>query len=107
VRQLNVELAEGRKTLSLIGALFHLSQQAIDVLFGPLLKESQKEILFVLEMRVDRSLGAASGGGNCIQLGTFIAVADKDFLGCLEQTGVGVFGSELVFVQDTVRHPSY
>jgi hypothetical protein len=69
-----------------------------------MLEESQEEVLFVLEMGIDRPLAPACRGGNIIQLGAFKSIPDEHFFRGVEKPSLCFLYSKLLSGQGFHGH---
>jgi hypothetical protein len=73
----------------------------------PLCKQCDEEILFVLEMGIDGSLGPSRKRGDLSEFRSLVPVAYKDCLCSAKEEISGFFTSEFVLVRQLRRHLFY
>lgn len=97
---LDVELAERCHALFLKSAMVQAAYKPVDITARAVFKECKEEVLLAFEVRVHRALAAAGARRNGVELRGLVSIPYKDFLGGIEQTGVGFARPKLLFCRE-------
>jgi hypothetical protein len=94
-----VKISERQKALFSICGFSNAIGKPLDTGSGPMLEQSQEEVFLVFEMRVNRPLAPARGGGDLIQLSAFKSISYKDLLCGLKKSSLSLLDSKLLSSQ--------